>query len=359
MTRADTRLRIVATFCIGLASAAAAPGAVRAAPAERPASPALYARTIGDPIESDFNPSSPRLTEPDFHPASSGTPEAASAVATEKRFLSRLSIDIGSDTEPDLLAPTIPKGLVRNIDRDYRVVFQDDRLGFNVQQYERERGKKLSFSFRQRIDFPTLIGVGGTRNALYESLGQRTPSRDVRGYVVGSAVAFNHYWGASVSYDEYFKNVAFERFNKRVVALGLGYSPLGDNRGKLWSFTIDPYLTYEKFHGLIPTANARHESVGYSIGPSFYYGLDWVEVPHMLGPKRSARLDRLKVSVGVSDSEVSPLSVTLDINVTAYANSHLKLKTGFTDTYRVPTGKQEFHLKAGASLRLSLRDLRR
>ncbi len=278
-------------------------------------------------------------------------PEEASTAERQRHH--QLGVDVGSDVDPDILSPSAPQGLDRRFEWDYRFVIREDRAGVNAQYHNPKRLQKLSFSYRQRMDFPSRAGLGPTRNRLYKSLGQKTRSRDVSGYVAGSALVLNPYWGISLVHDEYVKDNANELFNQHATTLGLGYSPLGDNRGRPWSYTIDPSVTYARFHGLKPVPNQHWESFGYSLGSSFYYGLDWVRVP--LG--RSFKLDRLKLSVSVSDAEVSDFAINGGVDLTAYATRHIKLKLGVENSYTPETGKHSFRLRAGLSLRLTWSDL--
>ncbi|HRY30176.1 MAG TPA: hypothetical protein P5079_09095, partial [Elusimicrobiota bacterium] len=210
------------------------------------------------------------------------------------------------------------------------------------------RFQKLTFSYRQRMDFPTRAGLGRTRNDVYESLNQNTRSKDVRGYVVGSALVCNHYWGISASHDEYVKTGPSDRFHHQTTVLGLGYSPLGKNQGRIWNYSVDPAVSFEKFHGLEPVAGVRYESFGYSIGPNFYYGLDWIR----LGRQTWFTLDRFKVGTAISDSEIAKFAVSAGVNLTAYATRYLKLSLGVNDAYTPHDGKHQLNLKTGLSVRL-------
>lgn len=272
---------------------------------------------------------------------------------SEKKQHHQVGIEVGSDVDPDILSPSSPLGLDRLFEWDYRLVVREDRIGINAQYRNPGRLQKLTFSYRQRMDFPSRAGLGPTRNRLYKSLGQKARARDVNGYVVGSALVINPYWGVSLSHDEYVKDNATELFNQHATVLGLGYSPLGGNRGKPWNYTIDPSLSYEKLHALKPVAAVRKESFGYSLGTSYYHGLDGIAIPFA----RWIKLDRVKLSGALADSEIGDFAVNTGVNLTAYMTRHIKLKLGAENSYTPENGKQSFHLRAGLSLRLTWSDL--
>jgi hypothetical protein len=290
-------------------------------------------------------------------PAGAATTAAPSSPADEsgaaqKKRRHQLGIDLGFDTDPDILAPVAPVGVDRHFEWDYRLNVRDDRVGLNAQYRDPARLQKLSFSFRQRMDVPTRLGLGRTRNDVYKSLSQKTRARDVTGYIVGSALVINHYWGLNLSHDEYVKSSAGEHFHRQLTTLGFGYSPLGENHGRAWGYSIDPSVSFEKFHGFAPDPPSRTESFGYSLGPTFYYGFNEIRV----GPRRMIKLDRLKTGIAVSDSEADDLAFTAGVNVTAYATRFLKLSIGLQDSYGPHDGKHAAAFTGGVSLRVTWSD---
>src|SRR5689334_22558904 len=84
---------------------------------------------------------------------------------TVKKIFRQLGIDIGSETDPDLLTP-IQRRSLDEFEWDFRLVFREDRIGLNAMYHNQNRPQKVSFSFRQRMDWPSRAGVGPTRNRL-------------------------------------------------------------------------------------------------------------------------------------------------------------------------------------------------
>lgn len=291
------------------------------------------------------------------HGASTDTapsPGSRAPEAAEQKRRHQVGIDVGSDTDPDLLAPVAPVGLDRLFEWDYRFVVREDRVGVNAHYRKTVLFQKLTFSYRQRMDFPTRAGLGRTRDDVYDSLSQKIPAKDAAGYVVGSALVFNNYWGVSFTHDELVKTALGNHYHVQVTVLGVGYSPWGMKQIGNWGLSIDPSVSFEKFHRLEPAPNTRYESIGFSVGPSFYYGLDRVR---LFGLGKSVKLDRLKLYTAVSDSEAGSLAMVTGLNVTAYVTRHLKLSVGTEDVYGPHNGKHAVHLRARASVRLVWSDL--
>ncbi|HRY30574.1 MAG TPA: hypothetical protein P5079_11140, partial [Elusimicrobiota bacterium] len=55
--------------------------------------------------------------------------DSTSLPADPRKQRHQVGIDLGSDADPDLLAPTAPVGLDRLLEWDYRFVVRDDRIG--------------------------------------------------------------------------------------------------------------------------------------------------------------------------------------------------------------------------------------
>jgi len=271
----------------------------------------------------------------------------------------QLGLDLGSglDTDPDILEPFLPKGIDRFFEWDYRILIRDDAVGAIARYQPPSIFGKLTLSYRRRMDVPARAGLASPRNDIYETVGQ-DPPRLERGFILGAAAVFNPHWGVSVSNDELSLDDSLEHLFRRRITFAFGYSPLGNNQGKPWNVTIEPSVHHETTHRFRPNPSEKLQGFGYSLGPVYHYGLDWVRIPGVIGPGRELRMDRFKAKLGITDSETADFAVDASLNITAYATRFLKLSVGTGTTYLPVRGNGEFHVDMGASLRIGWSDLR-
>jgi hypothetical protein len=275
-----------------------------------------------------------------------------------QRLYHLIGLDIGggADTDPDILRPFLPEGIARLLEWDHRVTLRHNGIGVNSYYRHPGRIQKLTLSYRERMDIPEKLGLGPTRDRLYENAGGTAP-RDDSGFILGSAAVFNPYWGASARYDERRVEDAAAHFGRRVFAVGLGYMPLGANEGRRWNISLEPTVSHEREHHFRPGDNVRFSGYGYSGAVVYVQGLDWIRIPFVLGPKKKARLDRLTVSLRAGDGPGRRFSTGPAADMTAYVTRFVKLSAGLSHSYEPRPGRHSSDAKFGASLRVAWSDL--
>lgn len=272
--------------------------------------------------------------------------------------LHQWSLDLGSgaETDPDILHPSVPIGLNRLFEWDYRVLIREDDIGVSARYRRPARIEQLTFNYKYRLDLPARFGLGHVRDEVYDWFNQ-TPDRDQRGFILGTAIVLNPFWGLTASHDELRFDAPVNHFIQQLTTLGFGWTPLGNNANKPWNYSINPSVSYERSHWFPPASLGEYEVFGWAIGPTFMYGLDEVDIPSVFGLKRRFRLDRFRTSLQVSDSEISDFTVSLTVNLTAYATRFIKFSAGAESISRPSRGKHDFLLKFGTSFRIGRSEL--
>lgn len=290
--------------------------------------------------------------------APAGDKDASQETLSSSAKLHQWSLDLGSgaETDPDILHPSVPIGLNRLFEWDYRVLIREDDIGVSARYRRPARIEQLTFNYKYRLDLPARFGLGHVRDEVYDWFNQ-TPDRDQRGFILGTAIVLNPFWGLTASHDELRFDAPANHFMQQLMTLGFGWTPLGNNANKPWNYSINPSITYERSHWFRTTPIRRVETFGWSIGPTFMYGLDWVDIPFTFGLKKRLKLDRFRTSLRLSDSEISDLAVSLEVNMTAYATRFVKFSASAESISHPSRGRHEFLLKFGTSFRIGRSEL--
>lgn len=237
--------------------------------------------------------------------------------------------------------PYLRKGAPQLFDWDIRARIALDGLGGRA--VYRHPGSMRSFSVGalKYFDLPKTLGLDSARDDIYHAVGQ-TPDKPQGGFEVNASGAVNQYVGGTTSYDQKEVQKGDRWSDKRSIGTSVGYSPLGDNTGKTWNYTLIGGLSHESLSVRQPGYESDRSGLGYAFDVAFQKALNQIPVP-------VARLDRLKTKLGVSQSAVSSFAVNAAAEVSFYLIDHLELTGGVKASWRPSPGPdpEEKTLSAG------------
>lgn len=239
-------------------------------------------------------------------------------------------LDLGSgfDARDDARDPYMSKGIDRVLDWDVRALVALDGLGATFRYRHPQHIQGFTFSYKQYWDWPGAL-AGGARDSLYKSLGS-DPQKNKRYMDVAAAGNVNPEWGFNAEFNmQKWDEPGGTQFD-RTSRLGAGYSPLGDNPGKPWNFTVLLSANEEALHWDLPGVQTQREGFGGSTGLAFQYALSGVPIPLLNSPtaKSLIWLDRFKASITFDASQVWSFSVNPSAGVNAYVTKYLSVFLG-------------------------------
>lgn len=275
----------------------------------------------------------------------------------ERRGLRFHGFELGAGGEPDLRDELAPYDgadvLDRVFDWDVKARVRLDSIGATARYRHPEGVRALRLSGRVFTDVPELAGVESVRDEAYDLLGRDLPARP-GGFELGAAVQLDEHWGASASYRDKTETSPDRFTESESYSLGLGFTPLGDNEGKPWNWSLFGGVGHGEHTRVEDGVTEVKEGFGWSAGAAFRHALEQVPVP-LLNPDGGRHedgfwLDRFTASLGVSDTEYGPLTARAAVGVSAYLTKRLKLscELGVTCT---EDGDVEFDPDFGASLK--------
>jgi hypothetical protein len=275
----------------------------------------------------------------------------------ERRGLRFQGLELGAwgDTDRDELAPydDVTGALDRVLDWDVKARVRLDSIGATARYRNPEHLRSLRVTGRVFADVPDLAGLESARGEVYGALGRDAPDRP-GGWELGAAAQLDERWGLSLGYRDKTQESP-ERFTEsETYSLGLGFTPLGDNEGKPWNWSLFAGLNHGEHTSVEDGVKDVKEGFGWSAGAAFQHALAQMPVP-LLNPAGGRHddgfwLDRLTAFLGVSDTEYGPLTARAAVGVSAYLTKHLKLscELGATCT---EDGDVDFSPDFGASLK--------
>jgi hypothetical protein len=252
--------------------------------------------------------------------------------------LNVLGIELGAghDQIKDDAEPYLRKGAPQLLDWDVRARVALDGLGARAKYRHPEGMRSLSVGFLKYFDLPGVLGAGGARDGVYHALGQ-TVDKPLGGFEAEVSGAINEHLGGATTYDHREAQKGERYSDKTSAGLTAGYSPLGDNPGKRWNYTLLAGLTHDSEKVRSPGYNADNSGVGWMAGVAFQTALHDLPIPGLQpvpDPSKAIWFDRLKTKVAVSDSAISTVAVDVAAEVSFYVMQHLELTGGLDVTLR-------------------------
>jgi hypothetical protein len=275
----------------------------------------------------------------------------------ERRGLRFQGLELGAwgETERDELAPydDVTGALDRVFDWDVKARVRLDSLGATARYRHPENLRSLRVTGRVFTDVPDLAGVESARDEVYDAVGRDVPDRP-GGWELGAAAQLDAYWGLSAGYRDKTASSPDRFTESETYSLGLGFTPLGDNEGKPWNWSLFAGVNHGEHTRVEEGVTDVKEGFGWSAGAAFQHALEQVPVP-LLNPAGGRHddgfwLDRFTATLGVSDTEYGPLTARAAVGASAYLTKHLKLscELGVTCT---EDGDVDFSPDFGASLK--------
>lgn len=288
--------------------------------------------------------------------------ETAKQAQALTRSLRRIAIEIGTGIDEgrkDVVDPFIPKGLDRLFDWDMRLLVRNDGMTLRANYLNPPRFKKLSMDYRLRFDPFDRAGLGDQRDNLYDGLGL-TPPAEKRGYGIGASAVKSAHWGYNAGYDRVRSRDGADRTMDQVTSLGVGYSPLGENDGKVWNYSLVGSVNWEDLRQTVAGVHSSAHGPGFSLGPVYQYGLDWVPIPwaRRLGLEDKVKLNRFKARLAYSDSQIHPSAFGLGVDVSGYATKALRLTLGADYQWLPLSGEGKFKVSFGLSIIIDFLDIK-
>jgi len=291
--------------------------------------------------------------------------EAGEQVVSGAKALShslrRLAIEVGSgvDTGKEILDPFVPKGIDRLFTWDLRLVLRNEGIALRGEYLNPPYFRKLSLDYRNRFDPYNKVGIGVTRDDTYKDLGLSVP-RPSKGWGIGFAGVKNDYWGMGVDFDKILDRAGADRTLDRIIALSGGYTPLGQNEGRRWNYTWTAGVNHEDLDTTTKGVEDSQHGYGFDLGPVFQHGLDHVTFPgaSVLRLEDRFKLDRFKLRLIYSDSQIHPAAWTLGGDVTAYAYKRVRLSFGAQESFLPGPDKARFETKFGISILINFLDFK-
>lgn len=296
-------------------------------------------------------------------PAAEPLPEPARTPKMHDRRGPRLlglEFGAGQDQIQKDNEPYLRKGVEQALDWDLRARVALDGLGGSARYRHPEGFRSLTVGFLKFFDWPESIGLGQTRDSIYRGVGQ-TPDKPQGGFELGASGAINEYFGGNTTWDRRQSQKGDRYTSYDSVALGMGWSPLGDNTGKPWNYTLLGSIAKQSAHVSLPGQSEDRAGLGYSLGVAYQHALQDVPIP-VLQPHPCKDcdffFDRLKLSMNVSRSVISSFSVQAAAEVSFYVYKRLGLNFGVQGTFRPhpdPWIKEEDRLGANVIVGVDLR----
>jgi hypothetical protein len=268
-----------------------------------------------------------------------------------KRGLDILGIELGGgvDQVKNDVEPYLSKSEHGPLDWDIRARVALDGLGARAKYRNPEGLRAFSVGFLKYWDFPAALGADKARDDVYKLLGQ-TPDKPQGGFELNISGAINAYMGGATTYDRRQGQKGDRYTDQQSIGLTAGYSPLGDNPGKRWNYTLLAGGSHEKKLVDSPVYKMDAEGLGWMTGVAFQLALHDVPIPgkpvdHEKGrraeggkeeekKKPFVYFDRLRTKLAVSDSAVTTLAVEASASVSVLLASHLELTGGLKTTFR-------------------------
>lgn len=209
--------------------------------------------------------------------------------------------------------------------------------------------RSVRLSAKYYDDMAGLAGLGDARDSV---LGRKDYPK---GYEAGAAVVFDEHWGASLSRSDKTRERPDSYERSEHTGLGVGFTPLGLNDGKPWNLSLLAGVNYAEVERRDAERDEDLEGFGWSAGVAFQHALRELPLP-WINPEGGRHddgiwLERFTASLGVSDSEISELSVRAAAGVTGFITEHLKFSCEIGASCEPGTGEFDWGPRFGFSYR--------
>ena len=244
-------------------------------------------------------------------------------------------IDLGSghETDRDENDPYLNKGFGQVFDWDIRAKVRLDALGARASYRHPRPLRGFSLGFRYYLDVPRTLQLDEPRDRVYKSLGADPPGKTSGFGLYGTAV-INEHWGLAAEFDRKEETREdpgdFRRKYRRVASVSGGYSPLGENKGKPWNYTLLASLNHQRLESDQPGFGEDREGFGWSAGVALQRAIRSLPIPVLnpRGTREGLWVERIKTKVSFADSAVSSLSFDAVVGVTVFVSRHLEIFLG-------------------------------
>lgn len=255
---------------------------------------------------------------------------SAPAVGAAPR-LRALGLELGAGDDPIQRdnEPFLRKGL-EPLPFDMRARVSAEGLGARAKVLHPTGLRSLSVGALGYFDLLKAAGVGPVRDKAYSAFGQ-TPEVARGGFEAGVSGALNERLGGATTYDARRARKGARFLDKKVLTVGAGYSPLGDNPGKRWNYALLAGASHSEVVITEPGRRFEGRGFGYSAGAAFQRAFSQSPAPwtQSLAASRKAFVaDRLKTTLEVARSRVSSLAATAGAEFTFVLFRKLELRTG-------------------------------
>jgi hypothetical protein len=250
----------------------------------------------------------------------------------ERRGLRVLGIELGGrdQSRPEGEEPYLSKGAERFLDWDLRLRLPLDGVGLRAVYRHPQVVRAFSLSALKYWDWLGTL-AGRARDGLYDDFGL-TPETDLGGFQVGAAVVLDPHWGLNAGFDDRAARTPERWRHRRAATVGAGWSPLGDNPGKHWNYTLVGAASFERLERRYAVLEDDRSGVGGSASLVFQRALSSVPLdvlrPLPLVGGGLTRLDRLRATTTASVSELSTLALRQAVEVSIDLGAHLELTPG-------------------------------
>lgn len=229
-----------------------------------------------------------------------------------RRGLRILGIEMSGDRgAPDDHEPYEDKSLSGALDWDIRARVKFDGLGGRAKHRNPKGIRSLEVGALAYFDLPHALGVGPARDDVYKTFGA-APDKQISGVELGVSGALNPYVGGATVYDQRSHVNSDRAVSRRSLGARVGWSPLGDNPGKPWNYTLLGGASYEERAVLAPGWLSDRSGLGLMAGVAFQRAMKdvapwlkrgkaraWVDGSAVRSPGANAALE---LTVAVTDS---------------------------------------------------------
>lgn len=339
---------LAALFCAAIPAAAQEPPVVLRSPEKLPTPEISTPTPTGTPWRPAPKPPRKRLRSPAEELEGKDASEIFDGASSESRRGPRIfGVEFGAveEAQPDKNEPFLSKGLAGLFDWDIRARVSLSGLGGRAKYRHPGQLRGFSVGFLKYADWPGAVGLGPLRKDIYGAVGA-VPEIPRGGFELGVSGAVNQYVGGATTLDWKESRKGDTELDRKTLTTGAGYSPLGDNAGKPWNYTLLAVLSYKELSAQEPGSSREWDGFGYAVGAAFQHALHEIPItpPRKAkpGPKGALWFDRFKTSVVMSQSQISSLSFKASAEVSFYLFEHLGLTTGLSATL-TPSPDPEYY----------------
>ena len=250
--------------------------------------------------------------------------------------ISGLAMGLPADPVVTQTAPSLRKGAGQPFDWDIQPRTGIDGVGIGLKYRHPAGFRSLTVGFVKHFDVASAIGLDSFRDQLSSFFGV-VPDKAQGGFGVDVTGAVDQYLAGSTTYDQKQVQQGDRWSDRGKFEVAAGFSPVGDNPNKPWNYTLLGSLVHESLAVNEPGYISNNEGLGYSAGVAYQRALETTPLGGFLtkplADKGDFQFDRLKTTVGVSQSAVSSFAVNTSVSVSVYLFKCLKLTPGIKNAF--------------------------